>query len=213
MKTSKLVLTTACVAVSLSLTAVAMAQSATASTATTKKPAATSTSHKTETTHKGNTTTSTTTITATVSAVDAKTRHVTLKDDAGKEYSFVAEPYVKNLGQVKVGDMVTVAYTEAVAWQLKKDNTMTASSSETMSSAPAGQKPAATVGSKTTVTVTITAIDPQTPSVSFTGPAGNSMTVKVKDPKKLEGVSVGDKVDITYSEALAVKVTEAPMKK
>ena len=115
-----------------------------------------------------------------IGAVDAKTRHVTLKDDAGKEYSFIAEPYVKNLAQVKVGDLVTVQYTEAIAWAMKKDNTMSASSSESMTSAPAGQKPAATVGSKTTVTVTITAIDPTVPTVSFTGPAGNSMTVKVK---------------------------------
>jgi hypothetical protein len=207
-----IVLTTACVAVSLSFAAAALATTAKTTPAT--KPATTSsTKAHTTTAHKGNTMSSTTTVTATVSAIDAKTRHVTLKDEAGKEYSFVAEPYVKNLSQVKVGDMVTVAYTEAVAWQLKKDNTMNASSSETMSSAPAGQKPAATAGSKTTVTVTITAIDPQAPSVSFTGPAGNSMTVKVKDPKKLEGVNVGDKVDITYTEALAVKVTEAPMKK
>jgi len=212
MKVSKALLVAASLTASLSLAAVALAAQTTAK-APAAKPASTATHAKTTTTHKGNTTSSTTTVTATVSAVDAKTRHVTLKDEAGKEYSFVAEPYVKNLGQVKVGDVVTVQYTEAVAWQLKKDNTMAASSSETMSSAPAGQKPAMNSGSKTTVTVTITAIDPQAPSVSFTGPAGNSMTVHVKDPKKLEGVSVGDKVDITYTEALAVKVTEAPVKK
>jgi len=31
-------------------------------------------------------------------------------------------------------------------------------------------------------------------------------------PEKLEGVSVGDTVDITYTEALAIKVEEAPTK-
>jgi hypothetical protein len=31
----------------------------------------------------------------------------------------------------------------------------------------------------------------------------------VKDPKKLVGVKVGDVVDITYTEAMAVTVTEA----
>ena len=209
MKVSKALFVAASLTVSLA--AVAMAAQTTAK-APAEKPASTATHSKT-TTHKGNTMSTTTTVTATVSAIDAKTRHVTLKDEAGKEYSFVAEPYVKNLGQVKVGDMVTVAYTEAVAWQLKKDDTMAASSSTTMSGAPAGQKPAMNASGKTTVTVTITAIDPQAPSVTFAGPSGNSMTVHVKDPKKLEGVSVGDKVDITYTEALAMKVTEAPMKK
>jgi hypothetical protein len=31
-------------------------------------------------------------------------------------------------------------------------------------------------------------------------------------PEKLQGVSVGDTVDITYTEALAIKVEEAPKK-
>jgi hypothetical protein len=208
MKNSRVVLTTACVAVSLSLTAVAMA----GTTTTTAQKPATASSSKPHTTHQGKTMANTVTVTATVASIDPKTRAVTLKNDAGKEYSFIAEPYVKNLSQVKVGDLVTVTYTEAIAWSLKKDNAMTASSSESMSSAPAGQKPGMAAGSKTTVTVTITAIDPKAPSVTFTGPAGHTETVKVKDPKKLEGVNVGDKVDITYTEALAVKVQEAPKK-
>jgi ribosomal protein L35AE/L33A len=68
------------------------------------------------------------------------------------------------------------------------------------------------VGHKTTVTVTVTAIDPKTGSVTFMGPRGNSETVKVRHPEKLQGVAVGDSVEITYSEALAVKVEEAPKK-
>ena len=40
----------------------------------------------------------------------------------------------------------------------------------------------------------------------ITGPQGNSRTVKVKDPSKLKGVSVGDTVEITYTEALALKI-------
>ena len=62
------------------------------------------------------------------------------------------------------------------------------------------------------MTVTITAIDPHVPSVTFKGPAGNTRTIRVKDPAKLQGVKVGDTVDITYSEAFAVKVEKAPAK-
>jgi hypothetical protein len=57
-----------------------------------------------------------------------------------------------------------------------------------------------------TITVSITAIDPSVPSVTFTGPQGNSRTVKIKDPSKLKGVSVGDTVEISYTEALALKI-------
>jgi hypothetical protein len=34
----------------------------------------------------------------------------------------------------------------------------------------------------------------------------------VLHPEKLQGVSVGDTVEITYTEALAIKVEEAPKK-
>jgi len=34
------------------------------------------------------------------------------------------------------------------------------------------------------------------------------MSLRVQDPKNLEGVAVGDRVVITYTEALAIEVTE-----
>jgi len=60
--------------------------------------------------------------------------------------------------------------------------------------------------------VLITAIDPTVPTVTFKGPAGNTRTIKVRHPEKLEGVKVGDTVEITYTEAFAIKVEEAPTK-
>ena len=62
------------------------------------------------------------------------------------------------------------------------------------------------------MTVSIVAIDPDLPSVTFKGPAGNTRTVKVLHPERLKGVSVGDTVDITYTEALAMKVEPAAKK-
>ena len=58
----------------------------------------------------------------------------------------------------------------------------------------------------------ITAIDPTVPSVTFKGPQGNTRTLKVLHPEKLQGVNVGDTVDVTYTEALAIKVDAAPKK-
>jgi hypothetical protein len=60
--------------------------------------------------------------------------------------------------------------------------------------------------------VLITAIDPKVPSVTFKGPQGNTRTIKVLHPEKLEGVSVGDTVELTFTEAFAVKVEAAPKK-
>ncbi len=152
-------------------------------------------------------------VTATVTKIDQKTREVTLKTADGQEYSFVAGDAVKNLAQVKKGDLVTATYTEALAYEVKKGgNAAGMGTNVTTEAAPLGKKPAAAVAQQTTLTVTIAAIDPKVPSVTFRGPAGNTRTIKVRHPEKLQGVNVGDTVEITYTEALAIKVEKAPKK-
>jgi len=151
-------------------------------------------------------------VTATVTKIDQKTREVTLKTEDGKEYSFVADAAVQNLAQVAKGDLVTATYTEALAYELKKGGKADAAATVAGAAAPLGAKPAGIVGGKVTATVAITAIDTKVPSVTFKGPEGNTKTVKVKDPAKLKGVSVGDTVELTYAEALAIKVEKAAKK-
>jgi Cu/Ag efflux protein CusF len=55
-------------------------------------------------------------------------------------------------------------------------------------------------------TVTVKAIDPKVPSVTVTLEDGRTMSFKVEDAKNLEGVKVGDKVDITYTAAVMITV-------
>ena len=51
---------------------------------------------------------------ATITAIDPKTRGVTLKGPQGNEVVIVAGPEVKNFAQMKVGDNVDVQYLEAL---------------------------------------------------------------------------------------------------
>ena len=150
------------------------------------------------------------TVTAKVTSVDQKTRKVKIITDDGKKYSFIAGDNVVNLPQVKKGDIITATYTEAIAYQVRKHNKETGVMvTQAAAAAEPGQKPAGAVMEQTTVAVTITAIDPTVPSVTFKGPKGGIKTIKVKDPQKLNDVKVGDVVDITYTEALAIKVDPA----
>jgi hypothetical protein len=151
-------------------------------------------------------------VTAAVTQLDQKTRMITLKSADGQEYTFAVDPAVKNLPQVNVGDTVVATYTEALAYEVKKGGTAGASGVAAGGTAEPGKMPAGAIGRRITITVSIAAIDPAVPSVTFKGPQGNTRTVKVRDPKKLEGVSVGDTVDITYTEALALKIDKAPVK-
>jgi O-phosphoseryl-tRNA(Cys) synthetase len=162
---------------------------------------------------KGQAVMSTETAKATVTSINQKTREVTVKTEDGKEHSFVAGDHVKNLALVKKGDIITVTYTEALAYEVKKhDAAAGVSTTQAVASAKPGSKPAGVVAQQTTVTVKIIGIDPKVPTVTFMGPAGNTKTIVVKDPKKLDGVKVGDLVDITYTEAIAVEV-DKPTKK
>ncbi|MCM2310150.1 MAG: hypothetical protein NDI84_02005 [Steroidobacteraceae bacterium] len=152
-------------------------------------------------------------VTATVASIDHQTRAVTLKADDGQEYSFVASEEARNLDQVQVGDVVTITYAEAFVYEVQKGGQAADAGTVVAGArAEAGQRPAGVIARETRVTVLITAIDPKVPSVTFKGPGGNSRTIKVLHPEKLQGVSVGDTVDITFTEAVALKVEEAPKK-
>ena len=162
----------ACVAGTLCLATVALAQEA-------AKPAAPA---------KGEAVMSSTEVTATVLKVDQKTREVTLKKQDGTEYSFVAGDAVKNLAQVNVGDVIVATYTEAIAYEVKKGGKPAGAETTVGAKAAAlGEKPAGAVGQKTTVTVTITAIDPKVPSVTFKGPEGNSQDDQGEAPGEAPG--------------------------
>ena len=148
------------------------------------------------------------TATAKVKAVDLKTRHVTLQRADGSVVKFVAGDEVRNLPQVKVGDEVNVTYYESLAYEVRKagQGVPGAAVTEGAARAPLGEKPAGLVGRATTVTATIAAIDKAAPTVTLRAPSGELTTFKVRHPEKLDQVSVGDLVDITYTEALAISV-------
>lgn len=147
---------------------------------------------------------------ATVEAIDQDTRKVTLKSPEGKTIIIDVEERVKNLSQVEVGDIVTVEYMEAVSIQVfaegEIESGVNAAAAEV--SAELGQKPAGIEMEELTVVATIEAIDKAQQLVTLKGAAGNSKTVKARNPENLEKVNVGDKVMITYTTVLGISVTE-----
>ena len=151
-------------------------------------------------------------VTATVEAIDLPKRIVTLKDKNGVLSDLQVSEEVKNLAQVKKGDQVVAIYREAVAYEVFKAGTAMPSSDESVVAerAKLGEKPAADVTKVQSVTATITAIDKEASKVTLKGPEGHEVSVKVKDPKKLDGVSVGDLVQLTYTRAFAIAVEPAP---
>jgi len=157
----------------------------------------------------------TVTVTAKVTAVNQKTRMVTLKGADGKSVTFHVDDSVKNLPQVRKGDLVTATYYESLAYSVMRagDATRGVAVAQDLATAKPGERPGAIGAQAVTVTAKIKAIDKKNNTVTLKGPKGNLKTVKVKDPSNLDKVKVGDLVQITYTEALAIGVEEAPKKK
>jgi len=157
----------------------------------------------------------TVTRTATVQKIDQKTRHVTLRRPDGTKFTIVVDPEVHNLPQVKKGDVVRVTYRESIAYEVKKSDQARPGVARTtdVTRAPLGEKPGGTVTNTVSVRMTITAIDQAASEATLRGPHGDVTVVKAKDPSKLGAVGVGDVVDITYTEALAIAVEKAGREK
>jgi len=150
------------------------------------------------------------TVTAKVTAVDQSTRMVSLLTNDGQSISFQAGPQVKNLGQVDAGDLVRVSYYESVVYNLMKPGEAVPGIevAEGGTSAQPGEKPAAGVARMVMVTATVVELDKETPSVTFESSTGERMTIRVRDPDRMKGVKVGDLVEFTYTQAVAIGVEE-----
>ena len=144
--------------------------------------------------------------TATIVAIDSAARVVTLKDKLGLTMDVVCGPEVQRFDALKVGDQVTFRYHESLVTAISAPGAAKPPVSTSMTRTP-GTAPGGTIARQMTATVTITAMDPKVPSVTIARADGNKMSFKVENAANLKGYKVGDKVDITYTQALAVSVT------
>lgn len=154
------------------------------------------------------------TTTATVEKIDLETRLVTLRGEDGEVFTIKAGEEVRNLPQVEVGDQVVTTYYESLAYSVHKPGSLEAGAAASTGAARAelGQKPGGVAANVVQVVATIVAIDKATPSVTLKKADGEVVAIRVREPKRLEGVAVGDMVEITYTEALAIAVQPAPAK-
>lgn len=144
---------------------------------------------------------------AKVTAIDQATRTVTLQEANGHETVVKVGPEVRNLAQVKVGDVVNAEYQLAAVVSLKKGaGVRSATESTSTARAKAGEKPAGVVVKEGTITADVIGIDAAKGTVSVKGPAGRVVHGKVADKALLKDVKVGDQVELDYVSSLAIQV-------
>jgi Cu/Ag efflux protein CusF len=148
--------------------------------------------------------------TATVEAINRETREITIKNEDGEVTTLTAGPEVQNFAQIKPGDRIEAEYYESIAINVRDaKNAADISNSVEQAAArtaPLGDKPAGVGARQVTLVANVEKIDAKNQLVTLRGKSGNTRVVKVRDPKNLQKLEVGDQVVATYTEALAVAV-------
>jgi hypothetical protein len=158
---------------------------------------------------------STVELSAQVISINKATRTLTLKGERGNVVEIVAGDEVRNFDQIGVGDSVVARYLEALTLELKKTKVAAGEPtvSEELGRAKPGERPAV-AGQRTITAITdVVAVDPAASTISLKGPQGNVVTLDVQNPDQFKVVKVGDQVEVTYTEALALSVEPVPAKK
>jgi Cu/Ag efflux protein CusF len=133
------------------------------------------------------------TATATIQAIDSTARRLTLRNEKGDA--------------LKVGDKVKMTYYESLVFQVRKPGEKpNPATDEAAFTRAKGALPGGTIARQEKRTVTVKSIDTALPSITVTTEDGRTVTRKVEEKKNLDGVKVGDKIDITYTEALLTGV-------
>jgi hypothetical protein len=154
----------------------------------------------------------TATVTAEVQSIDLPTRTVVLKQEDGQSVTLKVDQRARNLPQVRVGDLVSVDYLERLAVRLHKPGAAAqpgAAVVQNVARTPLGEKPGGVVATQVTVVAPVVAIDKAKSLVTLRGVEGNLVEHKVRDARLLDGVEVGDNVELTYTEAVAIAVRPA----
>ena len=150
------------------------------------------------------------TLDATVSAIDKKAGKVTLKNDEGETKTFtLKKDAAEKLEAVEVGDTLTIQYVKSVSIEVLDENVDLGVDGAVISadSAP-GEKPAALAATEVSIVVSIEAIDLEKKLVTLKAKNGEVETVEPLNPENLKKVKVGERVKITYTEAIGYSVTK-----
>ncbi|WP_413288490.1 hypothetical protein [Bdellovibrio sp. HCB337] len=144
---------------------------------------------------------------AKVVSIDKKKRTLKLKSEDGSEHTVTAGEEVQNFDKIKKGDTIRVSYLESLVWELKKGSKepITVTTSSDFSRAAPGQKPGAVATEKVVARGVVTKVDTAKQSITVKGPE-NTLTLPIRRADIFKDIKVGDQIEATYSEAMAISV-------
>jgi hypothetical protein len=150
------------------------------------------------------------TVSAKVVAIDKDKRLVTLQGPLGNQFRVVAGKEVRNFDQIKVGDELVVTHVEALTLELKKggDGIRERVESQGAARAPVGSRPGMAEVNRVSVVANVVAVNTRAQTVTLRG-VEHTVDLRVPDKNQLKLIKVGDQVQATYTEAVAVSMEPA----
>ncbi|MEL7449706.1 MAG: hypothetical protein AAFN78_10885 [Pseudomonadota bacterium] len=148
-------------------------------------------------------------IQAEVVSVNHDTRLLVLRGPEGNELVTRAGPEVRNLAQVRAGDVLTVAFYTGYTVAMAEPGSSGADVEMASERRPEGERPGAAAGLTTRATIEIFTVAEDGSAVSFRDSEGRMQVIDVRREESREfarKLKKGDKVDLTYTEAVAVSV-------
>ena len=155
------------------------------------------------------------TTTATVDRIERSSRVVTLRSPelgtfggAGEDgiQSVSVDPSVKAFDDLKVGDVITVRYVESVVVQVRPGAALSDARDVTAEAQKAGN---GQVLDQQKAVVKVESVNPQGLSIEYRRQDGPEVVREVPDRRLLEGLHVGDRIEVTFTRERAVSIERA----
>ena len=149
-------------------------------------------------------------VSAVVEAIDHETRVVTVRKDDGESLTFTASDEARNLGQVKVGDILMAEYQETISIQVmaNEGHEPQAALMDATARTEEGEMPGFAAMDATVITATVEEINIEANTFKLKGPDGTINEYVARNPENLKRSKVGDLVVITITEAVAIVVEQ-----
>jgi len=154
--------------------------------------------------------------TATVTAVDMERHLVTIQGPQGNSAVIQVTDQVKNLPQVKIGDLVDIQYYRSAIAELVKvdeNTTLDTTVSGVKTTRPEGDKPGGAIGLQVKRRAEVMFVDPIQKFITFLSPDRGLRTISLENSPELQHylkeLKKGDIVEVTYTEAMAISLEPA----
>lgn len=148
------------------------------------------------------------TVSAEVTAIDHDARVVTVRKEDGETVTFDVPEEARNLGQVKVGDVVLAEYESVYSIEVmaNEGHEPAAATVDAVARAEEGEMPGIAMMETTVVTATVEDINIEANTFQLKGPEGNITEFTARNPDNLRRAKVGDLVVMTVTDAVALTV-------